>query len=254
MNINFLRRIAVGLTQPSVSLRCCRFIETTNSGSKCNLPWSPSTESKANNVETSRPNLYANEVEQRVNQYLNYELNASLECLSMANFFTAEQPWHGFAAMYYVRSCEKRSNAINLMGYQNRRGGNTSITNVRKPRGSWLDAKDSLVSAMDMESSHSEFLNSFHSIAQMKFDNLTMDLITGECLRRPIAHFHFYKQLLTRLQLDGTATAIYLMDKELHNEFAHYAPDDFDKLIAKNFISQLWQWQWEREGGEYNSE
>lgn len=65
-----------------------------------------------------------------------------------------------------------------------------------------------------------------------------MALITGEFLRKPIKHFHLYKQLLTRFQSNGTATTIHLMDRELQNKFAQYVPDEFDRLTAENFISQ----------------
>lgn len=183
-----------------------------------------------------RQNLYSHEVEEYVNQHLTHELNASYQYLSMANFLTTEQPWHGFAAMYYAKSGEKRSNAIHLMGYQIRRGGLTSIVDVRKPEGSWKNVEHSLEFAMEVEAKGSQFLHTFHGIAKAKLDSLTMNLIAGEFLGRTIRNFHFYKQLLTRLQVDGSAATIYLLDKDIHHKFAHYAPEEFDKLIAKNSI------------------
>lgn len=109
---------------------------------------------------------------------LSNELNASHRYLSKANFFTAEQSWHGFAAMYHAMSGAKCSNAINLMGYRNRRGGNTRVMDVRKPVGSWKDAKHSLAIC----NGFAVKMLTFHCVARTKSDNLKMDLITAASL------------------------------------------------------------------------
>lgn len=120
------------------------------------------------------------------------------------------------------------------MGYQNNRGGLTSIVDVQKPEGSWKNVKHSLEFAMEMEAKNSQFLHTFYGIARAKHDSLTMNLITGKFLRQTIRNFHIYKQLLTRFQADETIATIYLLDKDIHHKFAHYAPDEFDKMIARN--------------------
>lgn len=256
MYLNRLRNFSVLLKHPLKNIQYCRNIGT-KSGNKCILPspFPAGTRSKLvkNSATDFQPtdngqpqqNLSSkvDDVELRINEYLSHEMNSSYQYFSMANFFTSQQFLQGFAAMYLARSTEMRSNALNLMGYQNLRGRKAFITDAKKPENSWKDVKHSLEFAIDLETENSKFLNSIHGIAQENSDHLTTTFITQEFLCKPICHTHFYNQLLSRLQSDGSALTIYLVDKELKEQFA-YNNDEFVKLSGKFSPNNSTYW-WE---------
>lgn len=88
---------------------------------------------------------YQTDVEAAVNKQINIELYASYVYLSMSSYFDRDDvALTGAAKWFLEQSNEERQHAMELMKYQNQRGGRVVLNEIKKPEkdewGSLLEA------------------------------------------------------------------------------------------------------------------
>lgn len=175
---------------------------------------------------------YSPEIDKNINKQINYELKASHVYLSMANFFTAENPLDGFAALYLSMSTKQRSNALILMCYQNQRGGNNILADIHSPESSWRNVMNSLEFAINLETENSIFLKSIYDIAKSKSDMLTMDLIASKILREKVKSIYFLNNTLAQLHTGDSIIIEQFINNELRKKYVKKSTQNLTQLIS----------------------
>ena len=107
---------------------------------------------RANMASVTRQNFHE-ECEAGINKQINLELFASYTYLSMAFYFDRDdQKMPNFSKFLKKQSADEREHAMKLMEYQNKRGGQIVLKDIKKPESDeWGSAAAVLETALELE-------------------------------------------------------------------------------------------------------
>lgn len=137
------------------------------------------------------------------------------------------------AAFYLDQSNEERSHALQLMGYQNMRGGAVVLDDLKKPNLTFKDVPTSLTFALDLEAEILKELNRLHEIAQNNNDALTMDLVASTFLKEQAKSMHSIRNMIARMEAGGNDSIIQQMvNEQIRRKYAPKCTIDLRKLTS----------------------
>ncbi|XP_076852484.1 ferritin, middle subunit-like [Brachyhypopomus gauderio] len=161
---------------------------------------------------------YNRDSEEAVNRTINMELYASYTYTSMAFYFSRDDvALEGFSHFFKENSHEEREHAEKLMCFQNKRGGQISLQDIKKPeRNEWGTGLEAMQCALQLEKKVNQALLDLHKIATEKADPHLCDFLESKCLDEKV---EMIKKLgdhitnLSKMDAGNNKMAEYLFDK-----------------------------------------
>ncbi|XP_063899978.1 soma ferritin-like [Zophobas morio] len=158
------------------------------------------------------------ESEIALNDQINLELAASHTYLSMAAHFNQDGvALSGFYKFFMHSSEEERNHAKKLIEYQNKRGGQVILTDIKfKGPEAEITPLNALETSLEMEKSVHRSLLALHVIASDSQDHQFTDFIEGEFLKEQVESEKLLSDMITKLKLCGDGLGIFIFDKHLN--------------------------------------
>jgi len=166
-------------------------------------------------VSQCRQNFH-NESEAGINRQIAMELYASYTYQSMAMYFDRDDvALPGFAKFFSKSSEEEREHAEKFMKYQNKRGGQILLQDIKKPdRDEWGTGLDAMTVALTLEKNVNQSLLDLHKIASNHEDAQMCDFLETEYLEEQVKAIKEIGDHITQLKRVGPGLGEYLYDKE----------------------------------------
>jgi len=166
-------------------------------------------------VSQCRQNFH-NESEAGINRQIAMELYASYTYQSMAMYFDRDDvALPGFAKFFSKSSEEEREHAEKFMKYQNKRGGQILLQDIKKPdRDEWGTGLDAMTVALTLEKNVNQSLLDLHKIASNHEDAQMCDFLETEYLEEQVKAIKEIGDHITQLKRVGPGMGEYLYDKE----------------------------------------
>ncbi|XP_076321645.1 soma ferritin-like isoform X1 [Tachypleus tridentatus] len=162
---------------------------------------------------------YHKECEEAINKQINLELQASNTYLSMAYYFDRDDvALKGFYSYFKKLSNEERNHAESLMKYQNKRGGQIILQDIKGPvKNNWLGGLEAMEAALEMEKSVNQSLIELYTLANSHGDVQLCDYL-GSYLHEQVDSIVEISKHITNLKRVGIGLGKYLHDKHgLHS-------------------------------------
>ncbi|MBZ3877525.1 Ferritin, mitochondrial [Sciurus carolinensis] len=179
--------------------------------------WDPSGPSRV------RQNFHRDS-EAAVNHQINLELYASYVYLSMAYYFSRDDvALYNFSRYFLRQSREEREHAEKLMRFQNQRGGQICLKDIKKPdKDNWESGLHALQCALVLEKNVNHSLLELHTLASDKGDPHLCDFLETHYLNeqvKSIKELGDHVHNLIKMESQDAGLAEYLFDKHtLGNE------------------------------------
>ncbi|KAK1797966.1 hypothetical protein P4O66_000727 [Electrophorus voltai] len=146
------------------------------------------------------------------------KLYASYTYTSMAFYFSRDDiALEGFSYFFKEKRHEEREHAEKLMSFQNKRGGQISLQDVKKPeRNEWGTGLEAMQCALQLEKKVNQALLDLHKITTEKADPHLCDFLESEYLNEQV---EMIKKLgdhitnLSKMDAGNNRMAEYLFDK-----------------------------------------
>lgn len=117
--------------------------------------------------------------EEQLNLQINHELNASQAYLAMSNFFgRTEISLIGASSFFLAMSSEERDHALQLIDFQNKRGGRVRMNGILNPKDEFTSLLMATEEALLLERSNTTALMELAHIAEKDGDSVTVDYIS----------------------------------------------------------------------------
>lgn len=127
-------------------------------------------------------------VEEKLNAQIGQELHASHSYLAMSNFFArTEISLTGSASFFLEMSNEERDHALQLISYQNMRGGRAIMQNIMKPKDEFTSLFMALEQAVLLERNNTTALMELVGVAESEHDIVTVDYIVSKFLNEQVS-------------------------------------------------------------------
>uniref|UniRef100_A0A8C9PYW3 Ferritin n=1 Tax=Spermophilus dauricus TaxID=99837 RepID=A0A8C9PYW3_SPEDA len=182
----------------------------------------------ASSWDPSGPSLvrqnFHRDCEAAVNRQINLELYASYVYLSMAYYFSRDDvALYNFSRYFLRQSQEERDHAEKLMRFQNQRGGQIYLKDIKKPeKDNWESGLHALQSALVLEKNVNDSLLELHTLASDKSDPHLCDFLETHYLNeqvKSIKELADHVHNLIKMGSQDAGLAEYLFDKHtLGNE------------------------------------
>ncbi|KAM7147069.1 ferritin heavy chain A-like [Macrochelys suwanniensis] len=169
-----------------------------------------------------RQNFHA-DCEAAVNCMVNMELYASYVYLSMSYYFDRDDvAFKHIAKFLKEQSYEEREHAEKFLTYQNKRGGQVALQDIKKPeRDEWGNSLEALQCALQLEKIINQALLDLHKLATEKNDPHLCDFLESEYLEEQVKAIKVLGDHLTNLKRLGVpqnGMGEYLFDKHTLGE------------------------------------
>ncbi|CAG5116600.1 unnamed protein product [Candidula unifasciata] len=163
---------------------------------------------------------YPPECEAGVNRQINLELYASYVYLSMAYYFDRDDvALPGFHKYFKKLSNEERQHAKKLMKYQNQRGGQILLHDIKKPdEDVWGNGLEAMETALRLEKHVNQSLLELHNIAESKNDPQFEDFLEDEFLTEQVEAIKELSDYIRQLNRVGPGLGEYIFDQETLQE------------------------------------
>jgi len=159
---------------------------------------------------------YHEDCEELVNKQINVQFHASYVYLSMFAYFSgSEKALHGFASFFANQSEEAQNRAVQLIAYQNKRGGRVDFRDIIKPvLMKWGTCLDTMKAAFQMEKAVNENLLELAKKADVQGDFHLLNFL-DEFIKDQVVSIKSIGETITKLERVGNSFGIFLLDKEL---------------------------------------
>nr|XP_031834741.1 soma ferritin-like isoform X1 [Nomia melanderi] len=124
----------------------------------------------------------------------------------------------------YFKGCsdEEREHGMKFLAYQNKRGGNISLTEiVGAPQNDWGSAKEAMMAALDLEKKVNQSLLDLHALASTHNDPNLVDFLETEFLQEQVDSIKEIACHVTNLERVAGGLGEYIFDKELKSSGLH---------------------------------
>jgi len=166
------------------------------------------------NVSLIRQN-YSEECEAAINKQINMELHASYVYLSMAFHFDRDDiALQGFHEFFKKKSDEERKHAEMFMSYQNLRGGNIVLHDVKAPHLEWNSHTIALEEALTLEKTLNDALLALYKLGEEKHDPHLCHHFNESLIKEGVDMVCELGKLVTNAKRCGNDLGLYLFDKK----------------------------------------
>ncbi|XP_059832621.1 ferritin heavy chain B-like [Hypanus sabinus] len=161
---------------------------------------------------------YHIECEVAVNNQINMEIHSSYVYRSMSLYFDQDDvALHHFADFFRKQSNEKWKHAKKLLAFQNLRGGQILMEDVKKPEQSdWINGRHAMHRALQMEKDVNQSLLDLHKLAIQHGDPQLCSFLTRHLLHEQMMMMKRLGDHITNLRRLGAnenGRGEYLFDK-----------------------------------------
>lgn len=131
---------------------------------------------------------FSSHIEEKLNVQIGQELYASHSYLAMSNFFArTEISLTGTASFFLAMSNEERDHALQLINYQNMRGGRVVMQNILKPKDEFTSLLMAFEQALLIERNNTTALMELVGVAEGEHDVVTADFIVSKFLNEQVS-------------------------------------------------------------------
>ncbi len=131
--------------------------------------------------------------EEKLNLQISHELNASQAYLAMSNFFgRTELSLKGTSSFFHAMSEEERGHAMELIKYQNMRGGRVKMDSIPKSKDEFTSISMAVEESLLIERSNTMALMELVHVAEKDGDIVTVDFITSKFLSEQVSQQFFF--------------------------------------------------------------
>ncbi|XP_067830486.1 ferritin heavy chain B-like isoform X1 [Heptranchias perlo] len=161
---------------------------------------------------------YHKECEDGVNKEINMELYSSYVYLSMSYYFDRDDvALCHFAEFFKEQSHEKREHAEKLLKFQNQRGGQIILEDIKKPeQDEWSNVLEAMQRALQMEKNVNQSLLDLHKLSTERTDPHLCDFLETHYLDEQVKMIKKLGDHITNLKRLGApenGMGVYLFDK-----------------------------------------
>uniref|UniRef100_UPI00398EA2CC ferritin, higher subunit-like n=1 Tax=Pristiophorus japonicus TaxID=55135 RepID=UPI00398EA2CC len=161
---------------------------------------------------------YHKDCEAAVNQQVNMELCSSYDITSMSFYFDRDDvALRHFAEFFKEQSHEEREHAEKLIEFQNRRGGQIILVDVKKPeQAEWNNGLEAMQRALQMEKNVNQSLLYLHKLSTGSTDPHLCDFLETHYLDEQVKMIKKLGDHITNLKRLGApenGLGEYLFDK-----------------------------------------
>ncbi|XP_074578085.1 ferritin-4, chloroplastic-like [Curcuma longa] len=167
---------------------------------------------------------YSDMCEVALNEQINVGYNVSYVYHAMFAYFDRDNiALKGFAKFFEESSDEKREHAVNLMEYQNKRGGRVKLQSILMPLSEYdhpekEDALHAMELALSLEKLTNEKLLNLHRVAQQCHDAQLADFIDSDFLRKQVGDIEKISEYVAQLRRVGKGYGVWHFDQMLLQE------------------------------------
>lgn len=130
------------------------------------------------------------QTEDQLNIQINHELNASQAYLAMSNFFGQTKiALNGSSAFFRTMSDEERQHALELIDYQNMRGGRVAMSSTVMPKEEFSSLLMAINESLLIERGNTVALMELVHVAEKDGDIVTADYICSRFLKEQVRLF-----------------------------------------------------------------
>ncbi|XP_078286543.1 ferritin heavy chain-like [Rhinoraja longicauda] len=157
------------------------------------------------------------EIETSVNRLINMELYASYFYLSIAyRFDRSDAALKNFMMFFKKQSCKEHEQAEKLIKFQNQRGSNIELQDIKKPEQGWDNGLQSMKCALQLEKNINQHLLELHKLSKDRNDFHLCEFLETHYLEKQVKSIKNLGDHVTNLQRLGAPQnemAEYLFDK-----------------------------------------
>jgi len=158
---------------------------------------------------------YSEECEAAINKLINMELHASYVYLSMAFHFDRDDiALKGFHEYFKKKSDTQRKHAEMLMSYQNKRGGNIVLLDVKAPKLDWNSHTIALEDAIALEKSLVDGLLALYKVGTEKHDPHLCHHFNRTLIKEGVDTVSELGKLVTNAKRCGNDLGLYMFDRK----------------------------------------
>ncbi|XP_075461719.1 ferritin heavy chain A-like isoform X2 [Ascaphus truei] len=174
-------------------------------------------------MESQLRQNYSHDCEAAINRMVNLKMYASYTYLSMSYFFDRDDVALDHVAKFFKeQSHEEREHTEKFLKYQNKRGGQFILQNVKKPeRDEWGSTLEAMQAALHLQRNVNQALLDVHSLSTVRKDSHLCDFLETEYLEEQVKSMKKLGDFITNLKRLGVpqnGMGEYLFDKHTLGE------------------------------------
>ncbi|XP_042411696.1 ferritin-3, chloroplastic-like isoform X2 [Zingiber officinale] len=151
---------------------------------------------------------------------LSVEYNVSYVYHAMFAYFDRDNIALTGFANFFESSDEKRDHVVNLMEYQNKRGGRVKLQSILMPLSEYdhpekEDALHAMELSLSLEKLTNEKLLNLHRVAQQCHDAQLADFIDSDFLRKQVGDIEKISEYVAQLRRVGKGYGVWHFDQML---------------------------------------
>ncbi|XP_042411695.1 ferritin-4, chloroplastic-like isoform X1 [Zingiber officinale] len=163
---------------------------------------------------------YSEMCEVALNEQINVEYNVSYVYHAMFAYFDRDNIALTGFANFFESSDEKRDHVVNLMEYQNKRGGRVKLQSILMPLSEYdhpekEDALHAMELSLSLEKLTNEKLLNLHRVAQQCHDAQLADFIDSDFLRKQVGDIEKISEYVAQLRRVGKGYGVWHFDQML---------------------------------------
>jgi len=149
--------------------------------------------------------------------HLTMERNASVQYYAISLWFQ-ERDLNGFSSFFLRESKDEMSHACNFSDYLIARGQRVELSQLEKPTQSWVDIKDVISYAFNMEADLTSSLQQLYSLAERSLDSRT-SVFLDPIMETQIKSEDEFAHILGQVKFSSEQpSAILIIDNELREK------------------------------------
>jgi len=160
---------------------------------------------------------YSIECETHVNKHINIKLQHSYVYLSLCSYFHGEDhPLPGFAEFFFKYSEEEREQAVLLLEYQTKRGGQIDLRNITKHSNmNWRTIHQAVQAVLEMEKEENLSLLAAQTQAATNADFHLEQFLMEKFVNPQTVVIKTLGDLLTKINRAKTGLGIHVLDRDI---------------------------------------